>query len=454
MAFWIHVTTVIFLSRKFRLKKAESPFETMLDSEAAFRSRAKEIGFNDAEIRRLGVLGYSTFGRLAFAANYVPGSSDETPLLKLGADITDVDPAPADRMPLVRRLVFESYTLASADLRSRVERKDDDVPRRLAQAERAARHEEQSRRLTGLDISGELEPSHALIDAVYQLHEDNALKYIRWELCTKRDAELMGLKTDPVWRPDSSGVIREHKVQEVLKADVGSDLKLQYALRRRSLAFDQARLLDFDKFERWTQILIEAFTKTPPENYYKISIEQVHRADLELFKYMMKETRSGIRPVGGVAPLEAALEKALLAPEVRLNLQPLQGNPSSGVKRKADDPADPAADKKLKPDQSAEMEKLRRQLANMEGQVRNLRAKGSGGGAAPKGKGKGRGRGMIRMPSSLIGLSPVNAAGESICYDFNLQGCSKAKAGERCNKGLHCCMKHGCFGPHPTKDHK
>lgn len=44
---------------------------------------------------------------------------------------------------------------------------------------------------------------------------------------------------------------------------------------------------------------------------------------------MMKETRSGICLQGGTAPLEVALEK--VAPEVRLNLHPLQGG-----KRKMD----------------------------------------------------------------------------------------------------------------------
>ena len=174
----------------FPLKKIKKN-KAMLDSQADFRARAREIGFNEAELTKLDTLGYNTYGRLAFAANYVPGTTDDAPLLKLGADITDTDPPPAKRMTLVRRLVFESYALASADVRSKVDRRDEDAPRRLAQAERASRHEEQKGRLTGLDLSGELEPSNALIDAVYQLHEDNALKYVRWEVCTKRDQEMM-----------------------------------------------------------------------------------------------------------------------------------------------------------------------------------------------------------------------------------------------------------------------
>ncbi len=135
----------------------------------------------------------ATFGKFAFAANYTPGQADETPLLRLMARICGADPAPADRVPLVRRLFFESYTLAAADLRSRLEKREDDQLRKLAQAERAARYTAQTNRLTGLDLVGEVERSHALVDLVFQLVEENQLKYIRWEQCTKRDQELMGL---------------------------------------------------------------------------------------------------------------------------------------------------------------------------------------------------------------------------------------------------------------------
>lgn len=55
---------------------------------------------------------------------------------------------------------------------------------------------------------------------------------------------------NPVWKADSNGLIRETKVQEALKAEYNTDLKLHFALQRRSLAFDQARLVDFAEFEK------------------------------------------------------------------------------------------------------------------------------------------------------------------------------------------------------------
>ena len=113
-----------------------------LDSVAVFEARASEIGLEVAELEYLRSRRWNSFGRLAFACNYTPGQSDETPLAKLAAAITksdSIESIPEDRFPVIRRLFVEAYTMASADLRTRVERRDDDPPRRLAAPERASR---------------------------------------------------------------------------------------------------------------------------------------------------------------------------------------------------------------------------------------------------------------------------------------------------------------------------
>lgn len=423
----------------------------MLDSSADFLDRAGKLGANAQELQNLQLLGYDTFGKLAFATSYTPGQQDETALKQLAADITGVDPPPPGRVPIVRRLFFESYTLAAADMQMRVERKDDSAPRKLANAERSARYDDQRLRLSGIEMTGELEPSHALIDLVYNMSEEDQLKYVRWEECTKRDQELMGIKVDPVWKPDSSGLIRETKVSEALKADTDIDLKLRLALQRRSLSFDQARLVDYNVFEKWTQTMMEAFCSPPPEGHLRVTVEQLHRADLQLFKVMMRETRSGIKPIGGVKPVEKALLKAIDSAEVRLHLQPLQG----GAKRKLE-AADDDAKKPKSATSSNEYAKMQQTIANLQGQIKNLRAN-TGGGNSTKGR-KGRGKGtktnLIRMPPQLIGMSPTNAQGEPNCFDFNIKGCSKAKPGERCPKGWHCCVRWGCGKPRPQFEHQ
>ena len=154
---------------------------SMLDSSAVFEARCKEMGLLEEEAARLKSKGWNTFALLAFACSYTPGQADDTNLVRLGAIITGSgasDP-PEDRMPVIRRLFFEAYTLAAADLRSRVDRREDDAPRKLALPERSQRNRDQALRLAGVSLDGEREVSHALIDVVVQLCEDNQMRYIR-----------------------------------------------------------------------------------------------------------------------------------------------------------------------------------------------------------------------------------------------------------------------------------
>ena len=435
----------------------------MLDSKAAFKARALEIGVADAELNRLSLLNLDSFGTLAYGCSYVPGQADDQPLTALIEKVCNSQPAPEDRLPVIRRLFFESYTLANADLRSRVDRKDDEQPRKLAQAERAARHKDQQARLTGLELTGELEPSNALVDLVFQMLEENQLRYIRWEQCTKRDQELLGIKHDPLWKPGSDGVVREVKQKTETLADTSSDLCLKYCLQRRSLALDQARLIDYDKMERWSRTMLEAYAALPIDGYKKVSLDQIQRADLELFKYLMKNSREGIRPAGGVAPLEAILDRAITAAEIRLLLAPLPAGSSSGTKRKHDEAEEDMSAGKLRGSVD-EVTKLKRTIENLTGQVRNLKGRGSKPpSSSGKGKGPGRGgkglmtrafRSSVKMPAELMGQNPMTDSGEPICYSYNLNGCPDAAPGQRCTKGWHVCTKPGCQAVHSQRNHK
>ena len=172
-----------------------------LESSAVFEARAIELGVLPSELERMRSFVWNKFGGFAFACSYMPGTADYSALVRLARTLTDT-PAdgevPLDRMSVIRRVFFESYTLASADVHARVERRDDDPPRRMAVQERAARHQAQQRRLLGLHLRGELEPSHYLVDFVQDLFEANELKYVRWEQCAKRDQDIMGVRLDPI----------------------------------------------------------------------------------------------------------------------------------------------------------------------------------------------------------------------------------------------------------------
>jgi len=300
---------------------------TSLESKAVFTARAKEIGVSDAELLAIASKGWDTYGAFAFATTYVPGAADDTKLMKLISVVTGVgasDP-PEDRVPIISRLFTEAYTMSATDLKARVEQKPSDEPKSLPVPERAARLKNQKTRLAGMEIRGELEPSYALSDMVVNMHELNQLKYLAWEKCTKREAEIMGVKVEKVWKPGHDGLVREVAVAQEMTADMSTDLLLQNTLTRRDLAFDQNLLADFDVFRKWTNILIRAYTAEAPEGFQKVTIEQLHRADIKLFELMMEECVSGIKPTLTGKPLNDALNKFRDHPEVRLLLTPLPG---------------------------------------------------------------------------------------------------------------------------------
>ena len=69
---------------------------------------------------------------------------------------------------------------------------------------------------------------------------------------------------------------------------------------------------------------------------------------------------------------------------------------------------------------------------------------GKGGKGSHKGgKSKSGKKGAGLLPLALQGGSTRNNKGEPICFNFNLGGCSYARDGATCNKGLNCCAK--CF---------
>ena len=444
------------MSPHFRLVSCLAARLTMaglLDSVAVFEQRATEIGLSGEEIARMTAKSWNTLARVAFACGYTPGQADESSLLKLARVVTDTpesSPLPDDRMPLIRRLFVEAYTLSVTDLKARTERREDDAPRKLATAERDARYHDQVRRLAGLNLRGEMEPSNALVDIVQDMYESNALQYVRWEQCTKRDQELMGVRVDPIWKPDARGVVRETAESEQLRADTSTDLLLSYALKRRSLAFDQCRLIRYEVMERWSQILLDSFLRSPPAGYRAVSLEQLHTADLELFRHLMGEARGRIRPgIDGSLPLEPIFLCAITLPEIRLFLQPLPGSSSSSSSTSNRGPTKRRAE-------SDSEARLKRQVTNLENRLKNLQDGGAGGKGNSRSKAKGKakarsknGGNAVRLPESLRGLDADGPDGPR-CFDFNLSGCSGAKPGERCRKGYHQCMK--CGGKHSQRD--
>ncbi|CAK9052971.1 unnamed protein product [Durusdinium trenchii] len=101
-----------------------------LESEASFKARAKEIGLAETVVNELVANGVRSFGSLAFITPYRPGQSDEAPLIEALKKVLNRDPTNPELI-ILRRLFFESCTLALSDMKQRTERDDTSEPARM-----------------------------------------------------------------------------------------------------------------------------------------------------------------------------------------------------------------------------------------------------------------------------------------------------------------------------------
>ncbi len=434
-----------------------------IDSRAVFMERIVAIGLSDF-MARFNELGWTTYAEFAFATTHAPGQGDDE---KFRAEV--VVPLLGDashlRVPAVRRLFFEAYTLAGADLKRRAEGTADDAPRKVPNEERFERRSALAARLPNLKLEGELDVSNRLIDTCVELYEENVLRYVAWEECTKLEMELQGKKKDNVWVPDSSGTIREKRVEVgAPNADLSSDLRLRFALTRRGLALDMGDVLAFEIHEKLVDALIAAYMKEPPPNFGKVTLDQIRLADLEAWRLMAVGSRKGIkRNENNVRPLDLLLPGIVVGVEFLMLLQP---TPVAAKRAASGDSPAAAVTKRQRRRANA-------QRAAMDEAVAYFQKKGKKGGGKAGGGKKGGDRGnkgwaagsssdrplpwmrpgKAAMPWQLVGKWSTNN-GRRICFAFNLGECSEVAPGSACSKGFHICCEPNCGQNHPVFEHK
>ena len=115
-----------------------------LDSPAAFVDRVQELELT-AHLERFKAAEWTTLAALAFSS---PQGGNEEAFEKnvLIPGLGAVDHPDGHAL---RRLFFEAFMLASADLKRRVEATTDDAPRKMPAAERRERFQRVEARLTG-----------------------------------------------------------------------------------------------------------------------------------------------------------------------------------------------------------------------------------------------------------------------------------------------------------------
>eukprot|EP00435_Cladocopium_sp_Y103_P023286 s3298_g5.t1 len=400
---------------------------SVVDSEAVFRNRGVLIGVSEAVLDLFKDAGIATMGKLAFASSYVPGAADDAPFTNLVKQAIKREPTLGELSGL-RRLFSESYAATAAEMRSIVEQSDETPTRRLAPAERSERFETQQKKLTGIKISGMLEPGDSLVDAAVAIYESDRMKYIEWQYCVSREHEVLtSTKKDTSLSFDSSGVLKMSTKNHIVPCEATSELQVKYCLTRRGLALEQGNVLSFANHEKWTEKLFASRLNEPPAGYARVSFKQMQLADAKLFVVLGEKCRSGIKVASGSnRPCDDKFDEAMNSTDVQHLLQPM-----------------PLAQKTRNETETVRVQPVRQTIDK----------KGSGKTSGKKGKGKGR-VWKPSIPQELLSMGCVGmtSKGNSLCYDFQLGKCTMPVQNQKCAKGLHLCAMPGCHRDHPAKD--
>ena len=163
---------------------AVAPMAT--DSVATFSERIMELGLGE-HVDRFIRAGWFTLSNLAYASRAgQTGNEDDFVREVLVKGLGD-EGAAHRHANVLKRLYYEAFMLAAQDLRARTEPTSSVTPRQLPQPERRERRDRIEKRLVGLNLRGELEASHNLVDHCIAMFDNNGVKYLPLEICTKRE---------------------------------------------------------------------------------------------------------------------------------------------------------------------------------------------------------------------------------------------------------------------------
>ena len=406
---------------------------SIVDSKAHLAKRCTDMGMSQRALNQLVQNNLDTMGKLAFSIGQ-PGQPldnnefNDYARNTLGALMSQADAA------VLKRLVFEGHTLVLGQLRELVTDPNAAANRKLPAIEREHRMTELRQRLAGVVVERLLEPSHELLEAVMQQKESNQLTYIQLERCTSREWEItMGKSKKQLSLDTEKLVVKE-------RADIpdqyhSSELQAFEALRRRGIAMCFADTLSWECHERYLQQLTSHLRVDPPAGYVRPSLQQILKADRQVFMYLIRCGVELKRLPDNTLDLDVKLFQALQSYEVGFHLLPL---PKASVRPEGQPPHEGSPGYGSK--------------GNGWKNARPQPYKGKGKQSGGKGKQKG---GTSVLPKFLLGRDNTNMDphGRRLCFNFQSGKCADAPAGGECQRGWHLCCRKNCFAPHPEKEH-
>ena len=160
---------------------------SLIDSSAAFRSHCDRIDDSGNLWNLVRTNGLRNLSQLAFAIGTPQSPPTEQEFKEFCRGLNGGVDLSLSLFSQMRRIHFEASTMIVAHLKSQVSQESgQEGVRKLPVAEKVARLERQQARLSGVSITGELQPSHALIDLVASMCDTNAVIWVAPSKCSRR----------------------------------------------------------------------------------------------------------------------------------------------------------------------------------------------------------------------------------------------------------------------------
>lgn len=396
---------------------------SLVDSRAHFVSRLTELGLGAGLITNIENHGVVTLSQLAFAVGQ-PGQ----PLTDIAIDqfvqAASGRAAVINEISILKRAAFEAQTFLIATLRQSVDRTDE-APRKIAFAERTSRMQALRAALAGIEVSGEQEPAHCVLDKACAIYESNTLKYLDPASCVSRAHEIQGTTKNRELTFEKGSLVLKSG-EDKLSSPTDSEIKVHYAMVRRGLAFQFARLMSHSQHCQWETFLFEAMHRDAPPGYSRPSLAQLLQCDKAAWSRLASIAVELRQRADGTYPLGEALLNLRNDPNIALYLAPLmkQANPGG-------------------------------QGGGGHGNPNQDRYNPYQHPGNPKGKGKGKKKNPP-VPAELRGKWYKTSKGEPLCFGFNCaSGCpNKVAPGEKCPRGWHLCAEPKCQKAHSLQQHQ
>ncbi|CAJ1430111.1 unnamed protein product [Effrenium voratum] len=300
---------------------------SLIDSTAAFKAHCDKIDDAGNLWNLVRSNGLRSMSQLAFAIGTPQSPPTEQEFKDFCRNINEGVDLSLGLFAQMRRLHFEASTMIVAHLRSQVSQESgQEGVRKLPNAEKVARLGRQQARLNGVSIKGELQPSHALIDLVASMCDTNSVIWVAPSKCSKREREVQQLTKEktPVLTVEQH-MLKFSGPDEEISVDTSTELHWQWAMQRRGIALDQCGLIHWDTHQKWLQQLLGLVSRDPPEGYSRVRLEQLVKADQELFTIMAEELQhTSVTLTSVPAPMDDAMTRLSHDPRVNGLIEFLQ----------------------------------------------------------------------------------------------------------------------------------